>query len=71
MASPISLAAMDAPTMIDRFGAMKDIRDSTYSKILALHSVRSTAYKKYTAYYDELFNQKNPNFYIVNFNGFM
>ena len=50
MASPISLAAMDAPTMIDRFGAMKDIRDSTYSKILALHSVRSTAYKKYTAY---------------------
>ena len=27
--SPIILAAVDAPTIIDRFGAIKDIRDST------------------------------------------
>lgn len=45
---PMSLAAMEAPTMMDRLGAMKDIRDSTYSKILALHSVRSTACNKQT-----------------------
>ena len=33
---PISLAAVDAPTIIDRFGAMKVIRDSTYSWICLL-----------------------------------
>lgn len=29
--SPMIFAAVDAPTMMDRFGAMNDILDSTYS----------------------------------------
>ena len=42
-AAPISFAAMLEPTMADRLGAMKDILDSTYSKILAFFSARSIA----------------------------
>ena len=42
-AAPINLAAMFEPTMAERFGAMKAIRDSTYSKILAFFSARSMA----------------------------
>lgn len=30
-ASPMILAAVDAPMMMERLGAMKDMRDSTYS----------------------------------------
>ena len=33
---PISFAAVEAPTIMDKFGAMKVIRDSTYSWICFL-----------------------------------
>lgn len=41
--SPIILAAVDAPTIMERFGAMKDILDSTYSYILCLDWFNSRA----------------------------
>lgn len=41
--SPMILAAVDAPTMMERFGAMKDILDSTYSYILCLDWFSSRA----------------------------
>jgi hypothetical protein len=42
---PINLAAIDAPTIMDRLGAMNDILDSTYSNIFSLNSLNSTALK--------------------------
>ena len=45
---PISLAATEAPTMMDRLGAMNVIRDSTYSNILFLFSFRLTAWNTKT-----------------------
>lgn len=36
---------MDAPTMMDKFGAMNVILDSTYSWILRLLSLSSNAYE--------------------------
>lgn len=41
--SPMILAAVDAPTMMERFGAMNDILDSTYSYILCLDWFSSRA----------------------------
>lgn len=41
--SPMIFAAVDAPTIIDRFGAMNDILDSTYSYILCLDWFNSRA----------------------------
>ena len=38
-AIPINFAAVDAPTIIDKFGAIKLIRDSTYDKINCLSSL--------------------------------
>ena len=39
----MSLAAMGAPTMMDKLGAIKVIRLSTYDKILDLHRSNSIA----------------------------
>ena len=42
-AMPINLAAVDAPTIIDKFGAINVIRDSTYDKIVCLFSLNFNA----------------------------
>ena len=42
-ALPISLAATEVPTIYDRFGAMSDILDSTYSIIFSLWRLSSKA----------------------------
>lgn len=42
----MSLVVMEVFTMMDRLGAMKDIRDFIYLKILVLYFVRSTVCNK-------------------------
>ncbi len=42
-AIPINLAAVDAPTITDRFGAINVIRDSTYDNIVCLFSLNFIA----------------------------